>query len=540
MTSFDRRRLLSGMIALGGGIVAAPAALATALGQEKVRPRNLRENPVFTRSPFQLGVASGDPAADGFVIWTRLAPEPMAPGGGMPMAPVLVGWEVSADEHFRTVVAKGDAIAHPELAHAVHVEVTGLAPDRPYWYRFRCGTERSWTGRSRTFPAPGAQADHVRFAVAGCQHYEEGHYTAWRHIAETPLDFVFHYGDYIYEGRDNGDVTRMLNGRPIVPLRRHIGQETYSLDDYRQRYALYKSDPDLQAAHASAPWFVSFDDHEIDNNWAADRDQDGTPPDIFRLRQALALQAFYEHMPLRRSALPRNGHMQMFRRARFGDLLDAHFLDTRQYRSDQVGGDRDSVPEPAVFDEARTMLGDRQEKWLFDGLARSDARWNLIAQQVMMMAIGRRDTPGTSERYYPMDVWSGYRAPRQRLLRHIREQGMKNVIVVSGDAHRHYAGDLVPDDSDRPVASEYLATSITSGGDGRLEEDALARAVRLGNNDFLKTMVDRRGYVLCDVDRSQWRGELKVLDRVTVRDSVLSTHAAFVTEHGKVGLEQAG
>ncbi|WP_334655925.1 alkaline phosphatase D family protein [Sphingomonas panaciterrae] len=539
MSPIDRRRLLTGLIAAGGGIIAAPPSLAVALGEDKVRPRNLRENPVFLTTPFQLGVASGDPSADGFVLWTRLAPEPLAPGGGMPIVPVLVGWEVAADEGFRTIVAKGDAIAHPELGHAVHVEVAGLAPDRPYWYRFRCGSERSFTGRSRTFPLPGARTARARFAVAGCQHYEEGHYTAWRRIAETPLDFVFHYGDYIYEGRDNGDATRLLNGRAINPIRRHIGQEIYSLDDYRRRYALYKTDPDLQAAHAAAPWLVSFDDHEIDNNWAADIDQDGTPPEIFRLRRAAAMQAYYEHMPLRRRSLPLNGHMQMYRHARFGDLIDAHVLDTRQYRSDQVGGDRDGVPVPEVFAENRTMLGAEQEKWLFDGLVRSDARWNLIAQQVMLMAIGRREAPGTADLAYPMDVWSGYRAPRQRLLHHIRESKLTNVITISGDAHRHYAGDLIPDDSDNPVASEYLATSVTSGGDGTDAEDALARSIRFGNNHFLKAMSDRRGYLLCDVDRERWRGELKVLSSVTDRVGRLRNHAVFVTDHGKIGLQAA-
>ena len=539
MSPIDRRRLLTGLIAAGGGIIAAPPSLALALGEDKVRPRNLRENPVFLTTPFQLGVASGDPSADGFVLWTRLAPEPLAPGGGMPMVPVLVGWEVAADEAFRTIVAKGDAIAHPELGHSVHAEVGGLAPDRPYWYRFRCGSERSFIGRSRTFPLPGARAARARFAVAGCQHYEEGHYTAWRHIAETPLDFVFHYADYIYEGRDNGDTARLLNGRAINPIRRHIGQEIYSLVDYRRRYALYKTDPDLQAAHAAAPWLVSFDDHEIDNNWADNRDQDGTPPEIFRLRRAAAMQAYYEHMPLRRRSLPVNGRMQMYRHARFGDLIDAHVLDTRQYRSDQVGGDRDGVPVPEVFAENRTMLGAEQEKWLYDGLSRSDARWNLIAQQVMLMAIGRRDAPGTADLAYPMDVWSGYRAPRQRLLRHIRESKLTNVITISGDAHRHYAGDLIPDDSDRPVASEYLATSVTSGGDGTDAEDALARSIRFGNNHFLKAMADRRGYLLCDVDRDHWRGELKVLSSVTERHGTLGNHAVFVTEHGKVGLQAA-
>lgn len=539
MKQIDRRRLLTGLVAIGGsGIVAAPPGLAASVGVEPTRPRNLREDPVFLTSPFQLGVASGDPAADGFVIWTRLAPEPLAPGGGMPAVPVLVRWEVAADEQFRDIAARGDTVAHPELGHSVHVEVSGLAPDRPYWYRFRCGSERSWTGRSRTFPLPGAPAERVRFAVAGCQHYEEGYYTAWRRIAETDLDFVFHYGDYIYEGRDNGEATRLSAGRPLVPVRRHVGQEIYSLDDYRRRYALYKTDPDLQAAHAAAPWFVSFDDHEVDNNWAGEIDQDGTPPELFRLRRAVAMQAYYEHMPLRRSALPSNGHMQMFRRARFGDLMDAHFLDTRQYRSDQVGSDRQSVSDPRVFAADRTMLGERQEKWLLDGLSASSARWNLIAQQVMMMTMGWRET-AESDQLRSMDGWSGYRAGRQRLLGHIADRNIDNVIVVSGDSHRHVAGDLIPDDSERVVASEFLATSITSGGDGGDGDDPFSLAVRRADNPFLKAMADRRGYILCDVSRDRWRGELKVLDAVTRREGRESTYAAFVSVHGQPGLQPA-
>ncbi|PTQ12199.1 alkaline phosphatase [Sphingomonas oleivorans] len=540
MISYDRRKIMAGLLGMGGaGLVAGPATLGSAFAAEREHPRNLKENPVFIQSPFQLGVASGDPSADGFVIWTRLAPEPLAPGGGMAMVPMLVRWEIASDERFATIVARGDAIAHPEFGHAVHVELSGLQPDRPYWYRFLCGSERSVPGRARTFPQPGAPKDRVRFAVAGCQQYEEGYYTAWRRIAEEPIDFLFHYGDYIYEGRDSGGGTRLLGDRPFVPLRRHVGQEIYSLDDYRRRYAQYKTDPDLQAAHAAAPWFISFDDHEIDNNWAADADQDGTPVEIFRFRRAIAMQAFYEHMPLRRRSLPVNGHMQIYRRAQYGDLLQAHFLDTRQYRSDQAQNDRDSIIDAEVLSPRRTMLGDAQEAWLFDGLDQSRARWNLIAQQVMVMALGRKTSAASSDLIYSMDQWSGYQHSRRRLLQHIHDRRLANVIIVSGDAHRHFAGDVVMEDQDKVIASEYLATSITSGSDGTGEGDAFDHSVRSGGNGFLKAMIDRRGYVLCDVDRETWRGDLKILDTVMERNGRLSTFASFISERNEPGLKRA-
>jgi alkaline phosphatase D len=531
MPYHDRRSILSGLAAAGGMLALTGTSLAAAEPM-----RSVRTDPVFLVPPFQLGIASGDPDAEGFVIWTRLAPEPLQANGGMTMVPVLVSWEVSSDEGFRTIVAAGEAIAHPELAHSVHVEVAGLRPDRPYWYRFRCGREQSLSGRSRTLPLPGAPKDRVRFAVAGCQHYEEGHYTAWRRIAEEPIDFVFHYGDYIYEGRETGPGPRLMNGRHFAPLRRHVGDEIHSLDDYRRRYALYKTDHDLQAAHAAAPWFVSFDDHEIDNNWAAGHDQDGTPPEIFAFRRAMAMQAYYEHMPLRRSSMPVNGHMQMFRRARFGNLIDAHFLDARQYRSDQVHGGRDSPLDAQVAAPDRSMLGDLQEKWLFEGLAEGRARWQLVAQQVMLMMLAQR-RPGTAEPSYSMDVWSGYLHSRRRLLRHIADRRMTNVVTVSGDAHRHFAGNLIQDQGDGAIiASEFLATSITSGSDGIGQADAYHEAVK--DNPCLKTVIDRRGYLLCDVDHRTWRGELKILDSVMRPDGALSTFAAFVAEPGEPGLKQ--
>ncbi len=530
MYEVDRRYLLSAL-----GSLAAAGVLPWRASAAEVRPRNLIEAPRFPNPPFTLGVAAGDPDATGFVIWTRLAPLPLQPDGGMMMAPVLVAWEVAADPDFRQVLQRGEAIAHPELAHSVHVEVAGLAPARPYWYRFTCGGERSGTGRGATLPPPGAPLDRVRFAVAGCQHYEEGYYTAWRHIAAEPIDFVFHYGDYIYEGPDRGEQARGAK-KPLV--RRHLGHEIYSIGDYRQRYAQYKSDPDLQAAHAAAPWFVSFDDHEIDNNWAGDIDQDNTTPEVFRTRRAMAMQAYYEHMPLRRSSMPDGSHMQMYRGARFGDLMDAFFLDTRQYRSDQVYGDRDAPQGPDAFATDRSITGAPQEAWLFKGLDRSKARWNLIAQQVCLMNLGYHKA-GQLEQLVSMDQWSGYMNSRRRLLAHIDARCPGNVMTVSGDAHRHYAGDLIQDHGNgKIISSEYLATSISSGADGVGEDDDYTRSSRT-ENPHLKALTDRRGYVLCDVGRDLWRGDLKVLDTIATRNGTLSTHITFVTERGKPGLQSA-
>ena len=528
MSHIDRRHLLAAFPALW---------MAAQAGAIPAKPRNLIDTPGFITDPFTLGVAAGEPDADGFVIWTRLAPEPQAPDGGMFAAPVLVRWEVAQDADFRRVVRNGEAIAHPELAHSVHVEVTGLEPARPYWYRFLCGGSHSTTGRGATLPLAQMRLDRLRFAVAGCQHYEGGLYTAWRKIAQEPIDFVFHYGDYIYEGRDGGPQPRKIGGKVMTPIRRHGPVEIQSITDYRQRYALYKSDADLQAAHAAAPWFVSFDDHEVDNNWAGDHDQDGTPPELFLMRRAMAMQAYYEHMPLRRRSMPVSGQMRMYREARFGDLMQGFFLDTRQYRSDQAYNDTDAVQGPDVYSPERTMLGDAQEAWLFDGLTRSTARWNLIAQQVRLMNM-HYTKPGRETPVASMDQWSGYMHSQRRLLSHIADHCPGNVMTVSGDAHRHYAGDLVHDQRGTVVSGEFLATSITSGADGVGEDDDFTRSAR-AHTPELKAMTDRRGYVLCDVTRDAFRGELKVLDTVAVPDGTLSTHAVLVAERGKPGLHLA-
>jgi len=265
--------------------------------------------PAFADYPFQLGVASGDPAGDGFVLWTRLAPKPLENGGGMQPESVAVAWQVGEDEAMTKVVQKGTSVAAADWAHAVHVEVAGLRPDRWYWYQFKAGNEVSPKGRTRTLPERNSQPERLRFAFASCQHYEAGLYTAYEHMAREEVDLVFHLGDYIYEGAAKEGGVRMHNSKELL-----------SLEDYRNRYALYKSDAALQAMHAAAPWFVTWDDHEVDNNYA------GLTPDDrpvnrriqFAQRRANAYKAYYEHMPLRRSSLPNGPDMQLYRRQTFG------------------------------------------------------------------------------------------------------------------------------------------------------------------------------------------------------------------------------
>jgi alkaline phosphatase D len=448
---------------------------------------------------------------------------------------VPVGWEVSSDERFATVVRKGEAVARPELGHAVHVEVDGLQPGRPYWYRFSAGTERSLTGRARTAPAVGARTERVRFAIGGCQHLEQGLFTAWRKMAAEELDFIYCYGDYIYEGRG----ARVWNSPagPQANARQHFGGEVYSLDDYRRRYAQYKMDPDLQAAHASAAWYSVWDDHEADNNWVSALDQDGTAPEVFLLRRQAAFQAYYENTPLRRSAFPRAAGMQLYRRSAWGDLLDLNLLDTRQYRTDQPCEDRFASSCAAVEAAEAQVLGAAQERWLFDNLSGSRTRWRALAQQIMVMDLDRRDGP---ELGFNTDSWAGYSVPRARLLRHLRDRRIGNTVVLTGDEHQNYAGELHLNGREpegRPIATEFVTTSISSSGNGQDQRSDMVKIQAA--NPQLKFNNAQRGYAVCDVTPERWQTEFKVLDRVTTPDGVLNTRAKWAVASGDPRLVQA-
>ncbi len=507
-------------------------AAATAL----VAPAIVRARSLWQAFPFALGVASGDPASDGFVIWTKLAPQPLNPHGGMPLAAMEVAWEVAEDAGFRTITRNGTTWARPELGHAVHVEVTGLAPDRPYFYRFTAGGEQSLRGRARTLPAAGTTPTAMKFGVAGCNNFEDGYFGAFRHLAaERDLAFVYHYGDMIYEYRQDYEY---IDGLPAAPVRQHAYRNLIDVADYRLAYGQVLGDVDAQAARSSHVFLSSFDDHEIDNNWVSDvdnwtpgngADPNAPPAEVFAFRRAAALQAWYEHMPVRRALMPRGGSVALNREVRFGDLLSLQLLDTRSFRSDQPCGDR----FPATCDEVnaadRQVLGREQEAWLARNLS-NPARWNSLAQQVMMMSLDRRRRSEDTGRPLNLDSWAGYEAARQRVLS--RLAGLGNSVVLTGDEHQNFAGDLVQ--RDRIVGSEIVATSISSGGDGsnlRPGSD-----VMLANNPELKFINDQRGYVVCEIDREVWRSHFQVVDRVTTPQNTLTRRATAEIAHGTPGV----
>lgn len=507
---FSRRQFLAA--ASAAPLLGAPAIL---------RAQEMR----FIDYPFRLGAASGDPASDGFVIWTRLCPDPLAPGWGMPMAPIAVTWEVAEDSRFATIAARGEAVARPELGHAVHVEVAGLKPDRPYFYRFRCGGERTATARVRTLPPAGAPLSRVRFAFAGCQHYEMGLYTAWRHLSrDKDLAFVYHYGDYIYEGRQ-------IAYPPVIdqpPFVRSFGShECFTLDDYRRRYAITKLDADLQAAHHAVAFMPCIDDHEVVNNWVGAQDMNGTPPELFLTRRAAAFQAWYEHMPVRASSFPRGGGMAVARDRLIGDLLDLRILDTRQFRSDQPCDDGFKPACPEVFSPSAQVLGAAQERALFAALARPRARWIGIAQQVMMMNLDRRTSGDDPDKIINLDSWAAYETPRMRLID--RMGGRGDVVVMTGDEHQNIVGHLT-DSKGRNAAVEFVATSISSAGDGSDKRFGTDRI--LASNPNLVFMNDQRGYAVAEVTPDRWTTDLMVVDKVSAPGGVLSRRARYAVERG--------
>lgn len=482
--------------------------------------------PPLRESPFDLGVASGDPLPEGVVLWTRLSPRVLA-AHGVGAQNIAVHWEVAEDDAFRRVVRRGSALARRELGHSVHAEVEGLRSARAYWYRFITGGHSSAIGRTRTAPARGADVADFRFAFASCQNYEHGLFTAFRHLASEEVDLIVHLGDYIYE--------RRFDSSP--PVREHEAGEVFTLDQYRARYALYRSDADLQAAHAAAPWVATTDDHEVVNNYAADHPPYDTPRETFLLRRAAAYQAFYEFMPLRRTSLPAGPDMRLYRRLRFGSLMQMDVVDTRQYRTDQPCGDGRKPLCDGALDPAATLLGEAQERWLFDGLRDSYARWHVMANQVLLaqLRIKRDGVPTLS-----MDSWDGYVAARSRLLRSVTDARLSNFVVLTGDIHSSWVADLKLDFdqvSSRTVGTELVGTSISSGGDG---VDAFNAINELREeNPHIRYHNARRGYVYCHLTPERWTAAYRTIPYVSRPGAPVGTAATFTLESGRPGA-QAG
>ncbi len=506
-----RRTLLRMASAFAASAIVAPLASCAT-----------RAAPHFASDPFTLGIASGCPRPDSVVLWTRLAPGPSG-SHFLPPENIELQWEIAHDENFRGIARHGTVLATPALAHSVHAEVTGLEPARTYWYRFKSGNAISATGRTRTAPAANALNQRLRFAFASCQQYEQGFYAAYHHMAREDVDFVVFLGDYIYEsswGRNH--------------VRKHTAGEPRTLDEYRNRYALYKSDRDLQRMHAAAPWLVTWDDHEVKNDYANDQSED---LDVnFLVRRAAAYQAYYEHMPLSLRSLPQGPAALLYDSYAFGDLVNFFVLDDRQFRAHQAcqrpdrGGSNVVANCAERLEPARTMLGTEQENWLREGLARTRARWNVVAQQTLMAQNDR--TAGPNQSFWN-DGWDGYPGARARLLGNLAASHVSNPLVISGDVHCTWVADLKVnyDDATSPVvATELCGASITSQGPTPKQI-----AATLTENPHIRYGNGAHGYLLIELTRERCTATLRGLASEKLVDSAVSTLATFTVDDGRPG-----
>lgn len=514
----SRRALIRSAAALAAGAV-APAGLAVRVWAQART----------SEDPFSLGVASGEPTPDGMVLWTRLAPSPLEPDGGLPPEALPVGWELAEDEGFRRIVAKGRTLARPELGHSVHVEPAGLEPDRPYWYRFTFAGASSPVGCTRTAPLPGETPSRLRYAFGSCQKYESGFYGAYAHLVEDAPDLVFFLGDYIYE---SGPKTSGV-------VRSHKNPEPKDLAGYRVRYATYKSDPLLQAAHACAPWLVTWDDHEVSNDYGDANDQDFTDPWAFLKRRAAAYQAYYEHMPLRAAQIPVGPAMLLHRTLDWGRLAQFQILDDRQYRDARAclgpeAGRGKAIPDcDARRDARRSQLGMAQESWLLNDLSASTARWNVLAQQTLFGAAQRPDAEGKP--FFSADGWENAPANRERIVRRWAEAKVSNPFVIGGDIHTFAAGDIRASPGEAVVATEYVGGSVTSLG-GTPQTDRLARET---NPDIGVFDSQVRGYGLVDLTPGRADIAFRAVKDATDPKTAIGDLAKFVIESGRAGLQRA-
>lgn len=501
-------------------IAAAPALLvygrAAALGSDQL---------------FTFGVASGEPLPDGMVLWTRIAPKPLQADGGMTRHCVPVRWQVYADEAATRPVQTGEAFAEPAYGHSVHVEVSGLQPGRPYWYRFFTAGEGSAIGRTRTAPAPGASLERLRFCFGSCQKYEDGYYGAWANAVADDPELIFFLGDYIYEADPS-----------VGTIRTHINPECRDLAGYRIRYATYRLDPQLQAAHAVAPWLVTWDDHEVVNDYAGMLDQQNSDPALFAARRAAAYQAYYEFMPLRHASRPHGAAMRLYRQLDWGQLARFQILDDRQYRSSRAcyppelltqhrQGPSLVAPCPELSDPKRTLLGASQEKWLQASLASTTARWNILAQQTQMTPYPRCDPkhPTSPQRLQTVDTWDGYAATRDRIFAAWQRHKTSNPLVIGGDIHAFVASELKYNGS--TIAPCFVGGSIaTVAGDKLLQPNTSENdAYRFANNEV-------RGYGRVDLTHAEAQVTFRAIADPHNRNTRAYDLASFAVETDDPGI----
>ena len=523
--AFTRRQILQG-ISSSIALISLPSK---AWGRQK-----------WGNQPFTMGVASGSPTSDSIVLWTRLDPLAIEVTG-LSQQSVPVTWQLSHDEHFSNIVAQGIVQAMPSLAHSVHAELSGLEPDHHYFYRFIAGSASSPTGRTRTFPDFSSAPKRLRLAYASCQQWGNGYYSAYRHMREENLDVVMFLGDYMYE---------YPSSRP-KDIRPTTGGWATTLAGYRQRYALHKSDVDLQAMHAAAPWFITWDDHEVQNDYAGTlQGNSGRPETDFMARRQAAYQAFYEHMPVRRAnfeALINNhsDNARVFGSSAFGRLATLYTLDTRQFRDPQACNPNNktgsNILDPdncAIWNQPqRTLLGQEQESWLRRQFETSRSQWNIIGQQTLL---GPRnfDTQGGTQLWN--DGWDGYPQARQRLIDSMIQTKLRNPVVLGGDIHENWVGHILSDYSlplSKKVGVEFCGTSITSLTSHTQEK---VKAMLGVNPHFVFANAEYRGYGVAEFTPSGMSVTLRAVEDATDPQSGVRTLAQFTVESDRPEIKRVG
>jgi alkaline phosphatase D len=486
----------------------------------------------FTEYPFRLGVASGYPRPDGVSLWTRLAPKPLEPRGGLDASAyesvIAVRYQLSKDETFSTIEREGEAYAEHSFAHSIHVDLFNLAPATRYFYRFLVGDAVSPIGRTQTAPAFDAEPATLKIAYASCAHYEQGYFANYRAMANDECDLLVHLGDYIYESSWGTNRVRW-----------HELPEPMTLDDYRIRHALYRSDQDLQLAHASAPWALMWDDHEVHNDYAGAVSQFDDPRRAFLARRRAAYQAYYEHMPMPRSMVPTGDYMKIHTSLQFGKLANIYLIDDRQYRESQPcpppfrkgGNEVNDRTCPERLKAPRSLLGRSQERWLLGQMQRSSTQWNVLAQQTLFV---RKDADIGAGAAFETDGWDGYPQARAEIIELLSK--LSNPVIIGGDVHAHYVADVHADQGakmlkSKVVASEICGTSITSQAWPNEKIQA-----ELADNPHIKFANSAvRGYVRMTMDAKGARADLMKADDVRDANTKVSVLQSFAIVHGRPG-----
>lgn len=478
---------------------------------------------------FRHGVASGDPLADRVVIWTRFTP------AGRASSPAVIGlrWEMARDTAFADIVASGEAEAAEDHDYTANVDVAGLEPATRYHYRFTAPSgEVSPPGRTRTAPEPDAKVPSLRIGVASCAAWANGYFNAYRNLAARDLDLIVHVGDYIYEGSHRA-------GRPVRPVPRP--DPVFRLDDYRRRYALYRTDPDVQALHARHPIAAVWDDHEISSGAWRDGASGHAPRrhGPWSERRRAAVSAYFDWMPMR--APEQTEPDRIYRALGWGALADLFLIDTRLVGRDQPAGDGSIRIRPGRHD--RALLGEAQRQWLAAAVHERRPHWRIVANQVMMAPAGV-----LAGRIINPDQWDGYPDERRWLYDLFgttddgtgpgSQGGGGNVVVLSGDLHSSWVADL-------PIGAEFLTPSVTARSfAGSLlpwpRLAPLAARIFLRQNHHLR-MVDlrRHGYVVVDLDAERAHADFWHVETIHRRSAVEGWAGGWQLRHGRPGLVPA-